>query len=334
MALLSVWGILLVCLGHSGFEEPIIRDSLSGLHSWIYSFHMPLFFLISGYLFSLTNKSFVDIDPGKFLKKKVLRLLVPYVVLGTVIYGIKYVFSSFSHADRDWPVGNFFKMFVAPGCEGSTIGYLWYVVTLFVVFALVVALCKVRVDLKKTGWCLAVMLAAWTFFFMGPKVEWFNFKAACQYLPFFILGILYHRYEPKVQTIVDWGGQLGLIVYAVLTVVLTIFPLPIPGWCSSLLRAFIGLLMSVQLCTVLLKSEWVQKYILPTSKYTYSIYLLSWFSQYAVKVALMDIMHVHWAIAVVAMFVAQVVVSILVCMLVDRVEWLGNKKWLRLIIGY
>lgn len=207
MAMLSVWGILLVCLGHSGFREPIIMDSLNGLHSWIYGFHMPLFFLISGYLFSLTNKSFVEIDVVKFLKKKVLRLLVLYVVLGTVIYGIKYALSGLSHAARDFTVGNFFKMFVAPGCEGSTIGYLWYVVTLFVVFALVVALCKVRVDLTKPGWCLAVMVASWTFFFAGPKVEWFNFKAVCQYLPYFVVGILYHHYEPKVQSLVDWGGN-------------------------------------------------------------------------------------------------------------------------------
>ena len=332
--MLSVWGILLVCLGHSGFEEPIIRDSLSGLHSWIYSFHMPLFFLISGYLFSLTNKSFVDIDPGKFLKKKVLRLLVPYVVLGTVIYGIKYVFSSFSHADRDWSVGNFFKMFVAPSCEGSTMGYLWYVITLFVVFVLVVAMSKMRIDFKKVGWCIVVMAAAWVFAFMGPKVEWLNFKAVCNYLPYFLLGILYFRYESGIKRFVEWGGQLGLVVSIVLTIVLTIYALPLPGWTMVIMRALVGLLMSVQLCSMLLKSEWVQKYILPTSKYTYSIYLLSWFSQYAVKVALMDIMHIHWAIAVVAMFVAQVVVSIMVCMIVDKVEWLGNKKWLRLIIGY
>ena len=86
MALLSVWGILLVVLGHSGFEEPIIKQELSGLHSWIYSFHMPLFFMISGYLFSLTNKNFVDIKPAKFMQKKVLRLLVPYLTIGTIVY--------------------------------------------------------------------------------------------------------------------------------------------------------------------------------------------------------------------------------------------------------
>lgn len=70
MALLSVWGIFLVLLGHSGFEEEIIQKNLSGLHSWIYSFHMPLFFLISGFLFLLTNPDMKNACTGKFIWKK------------------------------------------------------------------------------------------------------------------------------------------------------------------------------------------------------------------------------------------------------------------------
>ena len=88
MSLLSVWGILLVLLGHSGFEGPVILENLTYLHNWIYSFHMPLFFMISGYLFSFTNKSFMAINSLKFMQKKVVRLLVPYVVLGVVLYSI------------------------------------------------------------------------------------------------------------------------------------------------------------------------------------------------------------------------------------------------------
>lgn len=70
MALLSVWGIIWVLIGHSGFEESEIQQKLYVLHGWIYSFHMPLFFMISGYLFSLTNKNFTGIKAGKFLQKK------------------------------------------------------------------------------------------------------------------------------------------------------------------------------------------------------------------------------------------------------------------------
>lgn len=70
MALLSVWGILLVVLGHSGMAEPEIESHVVFLKKWIYSFHMPLFFFISGYLFSLTNPDFLKINAGHFLFKK------------------------------------------------------------------------------------------------------------------------------------------------------------------------------------------------------------------------------------------------------------------------
>lgn len=170
MALLSVWGILLVVIGHSGFNEPIVQENLGWLHSWVYSFHMPLFFMISGYLFSLTNKSFVDIDAGKFLWKKVLRLLVPYVTIGTVVYLIKFALSNLSYASRDYTLGNFLYMFIAPESPDSTMGYLWYIITLFVVFAIVVLLNKMRVDMKKTAWCVSVIVAAFILRNLMPRM--------------------------------------------------------------------------------------------------------------------------------------------------------------------
>lgn len=206
MALLSVWGILLVVIGHSGFNEPVIQEHLGWLHSWIYSFHMPLFFMISGYLFSLTNNSFVEIDAGKFMWKKVLRLLVPYVTIGTVVYLIKIALSSLSYASRDYTLGNFLYMFVAPGSPDSTMGYLWYIITLFVVFAIVVLLSKMRVDMKKTGWCVVVIAAAFILRNLMPRVELFNLSAVVSYLPYFVFGILLKEYERPVMALINGGG--------------------------------------------------------------------------------------------------------------------------------
>lgn len=43
-----VIGILLVVAGHSGVDP---RFASTALFRWIYAFHMPLFFALSGYLF-------------------------------------------------------------------------------------------------------------------------------------------------------------------------------------------------------------------------------------------------------------------------------------------
>jgi len=56
---LKGFGILLVILGHvlSGYLDawtfPEAFFSFYPVRTWIYSFHMPLFFLISGYTFTL-----------------------------------------------------------------------------------------------------------------------------------------------------------------------------------------------------------------------------------------------------------------------------------------
>lgn len=62
----------------------------------IYSFHMALFFMVSGFLVSLQGKSSIS-----FLKKKTNRLLLPYVTTGFIIlvarghYGYWYFLSLF-----------------------------------------------------------------------------------------------------------------------------------------------------------------------------------------------------------------------------------------------
>ena len=54
-------GIATVVIGHiEGFWFTIMP---------VYSFHMPLFFFISGFLFSLTNESFIEMDKKKLVKK-------------------------------------------------------------------------------------------------------------------------------------------------------------------------------------------------------------------------------------------------------------------------
>lgn len=65
------YGILLVILGHIVVEEPY--------HSLIYSFHMPLFFFLSGIVY----RSDVGFVP--FVKKKAKSLLLPYLFLGLLL---------------------------------------------------------------------------------------------------------------------------------------------------------------------------------------------------------------------------------------------------------
>ena len=63
-------GIICVMLGHLGCNQ---------IDRVVFTFHMPLFFLISGW-FLKTEESLQE-----FVKKKTRRLLIPYYVTGCII---------------------------------------------------------------------------------------------------------------------------------------------------------------------------------------------------------------------------------------------------------
>ena len=72
----KAWGIILVIMGHT----------YSPFNKWIYSFHMPLFFFVSGFLrYGGKTKPW-----GRFFVGKLRSSLIPYVVLwfvSVVLYG-------------------------------------------------------------------------------------------------------------------------------------------------------------------------------------------------------------------------------------------------------
>lgn len=67
-------GILLVILGHSPFDETVIKA--------IFAFHMPFFFFVSGYLFHYSK--YRENKRG-FVEGKFKRLIVPYFVTNLII---------------------------------------------------------------------------------------------------------------------------------------------------------------------------------------------------------------------------------------------------------
>ncbi len=70
--LLKGIGIVLVVLGHNSFHDYVTQA--------IYFFHMPLFFVISGFLDKLEGVSF-----GDYFRKKMKRLMYPYITFGVLI---------------------------------------------------------------------------------------------------------------------------------------------------------------------------------------------------------------------------------------------------------
>lgn len=110
-------GILLVVIGHVYAFNRQIVDRFFVI--WLYSFHMPLFFIISGMLIAYKDEK----DIWKFVKKRIKGILIPYVFFS--IFSI-IVFAIVNDFNREVFVQN-----VKATICGVGIDTLWFLPALF-----------------------------------------------------------------------------------------------------------------------------------------------------------------------------------------------------------
>lgn len=126
--MLYALGTLLVILGHS---HPNDWSTFPGKWiEFIYTFHMPLFFLIAGYLFAYSD-SMSRLGYFKWLKEKALRLLTPYVVLTLVTFVPKYALENGGISGLS--ISYLLTSFIEP--RNGVWGYFWFLPVLFVYYA-------------------------------------------------------------------------------------------------------------------------------------------------------------------------------------------------------
>ncbi len=117
--------IILVVIGHVGasYNSANIYSHetfLSILTKIIYSFHMPLFIFISGYLFSLKKIQNQSIEVIKIL----INYGVPYIFFSVLWIIFKFVFSSFINTTID--IKQILFIFVTP------VSFMWYLYAIMI----------------------------------------------------------------------------------------------------------------------------------------------------------------------------------------------------------
>lgn len=125
--------LIFVYLGHSILYNPIqmvkMYDWCHWLERFIVSFNMPMFFLISGYLFAQTKKSTSELYKGK-----ILRIAIPYLFTMAIVIGSKLILPS-SMSYNSAVSGGIKSLLTNALLYG---GDRWFVYTLFMIFILVI----------------------------------------------------------------------------------------------------------------------------------------------------------------------------------------------------
>ena len=186
ISFLQIIGPIFVILGHS----------LNGLSSsggwyifskqWIYIFHMPLFFLASGYLLSykgfLHGRSYKEFIFGKFL-----RLILPYLVWNLAFYVPKLIVQDYISDSA--PVGfvDMLTAFVYP--RTNIWGHTWFLLGLFVIYA--VSPIIERILTIKAIVVKILLVAVCIILYMCPiRTELLAFSDLHKDMLFFVLGCM------------------------------------------------------------------------------------------------------------------------------------------------
>lgn len=127
-------GIVLVVYGHvaRGLVAaglPVDRDLFALVDSFLYAFHMPLFFFLSGIYFL---ESFRKAGPVRLLANKVDSLLYPYVIWSLLHGGLEVAMSQHTNGKVQWA-----DVLAFPWHPRT---HFWFLYALFLVFVVAIVL--------------------------------------------------------------------------------------------------------------------------------------------------------------------------------------------------
>lgn len=215
-------------------------EALDALTTYIYAFHMPLFYLLSGCVYGYGIERGKYTRTGPFLAGKLRKLGIPYLIFG-VLY-ISPIMCVLGLAES-YPAQVF---------RGILLGYdarhLWFLPSLFWIFVIHSLLRPLLVR----GWkqlCLAGAIS-WVLFHVSGKFPLtFQILSGCYYQLFFFLGILFNRFYPAISK----GFQKGRRMLFLLPLALVPVLFYNPGTLTLHTYNLIGILMMLFFCWLLLR---------------------------------------------------------------------------------
>ena len=333
ISFLQAYGILLVVVGHSFVGYAGVHP----LYRWIYSFHMPLFMFISGYLLLYTTRrqgrSLSDIrwfggarhTPERhsvesipestvrprqgFLWKKTRRLLVPYVLISTLAFLPKVWLSRYAvhPVELSWTAWG--EMLLYP--TRNVIIFFWFLPTLFLILCVTVGSAKImawlrnsRAAVKALGNRLQHYEALWQILLLFGLLALSCFNPLREVLLLNLAGVGTYLFYfvlgmtyCRWQEAVDRALRIRSLGTLLLLLALSIGLSHAEEGPLRILATLAGIACSLSLGAQYVRRQWHFMDHLDGS--TYTIYLLSWFPQAACQQLLGSVWPLGWQAAAV-----------------------------------
>ena len=176
------------------------------LSRWVYGFHMPLFFMLSGAVLALRPLGRFD----AVVQSKIKRLIIPYFVYGWLfMLPVKYIGHFYSRESVLQAMQGLLS--------GQDAGHLWFLTALFWCLIIFVLIEKITIKLGCDSRYLLLMIAGLiqlTYSYIPFDV--LKMKTGLSYIFWFALGFVF---EKERQERGLWNIKKTVLAYIILTVI-------------------------------------------------------------------------------------------------------------------
>jgi fucose 4-O-acetylase-like acetyltransferase len=316
-------GITLVVAGHAILfmnDKHLAGPAFNYLFNLIYSFHMPLFMSLAGYLFIHTNIDRGKIGYKEFVVKKFKRLIIPYLFISSIAFIPKTFLSAYALRPAEHSLIFYFRNIFYPG-ENVIINF-WFLPTLFLIFIFFILIRNTNIY-KNYYFISALTVALVVLYIYSPlnKIRILNLGGVVQYLVFFWLGCILRLFRNDLKFL-----RKKPFLLCVLSLLLLFNSLSFDVRYFKLIKAIVGILFSYSLAAIY-SSKKIRLFNF-IDGYYYQIYLLSWFFETFVRIVFFQKFGINYYLASVLIFFAGLIMPVLVVRMVNK-----KLPYLRLALG-
>jgi fucose 4-O-acetylase-like acetyltransferase len=197
-----------VVLGHAIQNNQVDFDA-NPVFRFIYSFHMPLFMFVSGFV------SFKTFDGSKTkLLKRFRALIIPFWVW----FALAYLFYSlFSLTGNHFAIYNFDNGFLCGLTEvlkSPDNNGLWFLWVLFLNYLVLFVSIKLSKRFEEV-FIVACLLVLYTVNYIGG-FGYLGVGLLCWYLPFYLMGYVCNKYMGLIQKQLHLAGCISMVLFPIL----------------------------------------------------------------------------------------------------------------------
>ncbi len=308
--LIIVW----VVIGHS------LNSDIGGLFSqyfkaYAYSFHMPAFFMLSGFLTASKISTARTVKSrANLIKSRFLRLIVPYLFFTAVSYVLKFFLEEYAYNELEKNPLNILVNVVL-GLNNPN-GGIWFLYTLFMI-SVIFTIVNFIPD-----WALFVI-------FLGLKIATFFtdytlpvVTSVCLYGVFFSTGILFSKSYNKLsgKFINRLKFEKKIIIF-VITALLFVTSLPLTYLLMMHKQDYFQKIFAFTVCIFNIITWYfiaqsidcissLKKVFMAVGDYGMDIYMIGYYVQITIRVICASMLGIPYAIYSILLFVLGLVVPI------------------------